>query len=108
VTARLYALEVLHPGPVVVTVKPNTPVTVGVPTKVPPLDSDKPAGRAPAVTANVGPVLPMAVKVKAYGAPNRPPGNVPAGGDNVQATTLNVKSCVAGVPIPFVAVITSE
>ena len=38
---------------VAVTVKLNTPVTVGVPLIAPLLESDRPVGRAPSVTAKV-------------------------------------------------------
>src|SRR3954452_5548021 len=94
---------------VAVMVKLNRPVAVGVPLIAPPLASDKPPGRAPDVTANVyGPVPPDAVTLwPAYAVLKMPAGNAPPPvRDTVITgqTTLNVKFCVASVPIPFAAV----
>jgi hypothetical protein len=103
-TLRLYVLEATHPVEfVAVTVTMNAPVVVGEPVRTPPLDRLSPAGRLPAVTANVCPAPPLALNANAYAASNVAAGSAPAGGDTVHACTVRVKSCVAGVPTPLPA-----
>ena len=50
-------------APVAVTVKLAVPAVVGVPARTPPVVRVRPAGRLPAVTANVMGVVPDAVNV---------------------------------------------
>ena len=62
---------------VAVTVAPYDPAAVGVPLMTPPALNDKPGGRLPALTANVGAGPAAVVYVKLYGVPTLPSGGGP-------------------------------
>ena len=69
---------------VAVTVKLNTPAVVGVPLRTPALESDRPVGTVPDVTAKLyGDVPPLAVIVWLYAVLNVPFGRVD--GDSVMS-----------------------
>jgi hypothetical protein len=112
-TVSVYGIEPLY-GPVPVllsvadTVNVNEPPSVGVPVSVPVGSSDKPAGSAPTVIANVcGDVPPLAVIDCEYATPTVAAGNVGGVTTIIGGVTFNVYELEAlNGPVPVVESVT--